>query len=194
MSVQIGAEVRVLRNAAPVGPNPLKAGDVVQVVGKAVLVARHGETLLRVILPEDVEAIAATNSEDGRSPAELVKRYYEIGELAKLDYHQDGEVQALIAEEAAILKALPNVPSKTEEDFAAKLRIAISLATDKDSICLRLPDLLDALAGDYERMRDRIDEEEYALIEKAGSYEEYFGLKGVSMPPDPDSQTELAAN
>ncbi len=136
MSVQIGAEVRVLRNAAPVGRNPLKAGDVVQVVGKAVLVARHGGTLLRVILPEDVEAIAATNSEDGRLPAELVKRYYEIGELAKLDYHQDGEVQALIAEEAAILKALPNGPSKTEEDFAAKLRIAISLATNKDpSVC-----------------------------------------------------------
>jgi len=58
----------------------------------------------------------------------------------------------------------------------------MALVADEHSIWLQLQDLFDTLGDDYAQMRDGVDEAEYALIEMAGSYEEYFRLKGLPMP------------
>jgi hypothetical protein len=115
----------------------------------------------------------------------MVARWFEIEGIFKSRAYIDGEIGPLVAEQNAIVKAVIERDSDTERDFVAKLRLALRLASDDKSIWLQLPDLLLSLGDDYWQMRDRVDEAEYEFALKAGSYEDWFRLKGIQMAERP---------
>ncbi len=87
-------------------------------------------------------------------------------------------LRALCALEDSILRT----PSKTQKDFVAKLRLALSITVHKAGYWGHETKLLATVAYECAHMCDRDNEAERDAAEKAGSYEGYLALIGMPMP------------
>lgn len=183
MAVEIGARVLVLGGEPPVCRDPLKEGEIVKVVatkpakrgGLGLTVCRDDETARHFVHSSSVVILGESRPIAEMSAAEMVERYFDFYRLRRYDFP---EYKALLRDWFAVFELLPKTPSKTEEDFNAKLRFAIDRGW---GFCEYLPDLLSTLSADYVQMRDRIAEEE-RVLEEAENYDGDSNLKDELMP------------
>lgn len=168
MDIEIGDRVCILDGEPPACRDPLKAGEVVTIIetapascgGLGLTVYREGETTRRFHFAHSngVVVLGKGTAIADMSVTEMVERYFEIDRAIPAMCGNILELDALTDEIDAIFNALPNAPSRSYEDFTAKLRIAAHCAPNSDGTYPFLRSFLDTLGHDHDQLEDRLVE------------------------------------
>lgn len=127
--------------------------------------------------------VEAAQAVDTRSVAEMVSAWFATETSLKNDDRLTGaELDRVMNAHSALEELILRKPSRTQNDFIAKLRFAMAMTVNAAGYWGHEREILANVAYECAHMCDRDNDGERDIAEKAGSYEEYFRLKGMPMP------------